>query len=643
MENNLDLKQSQIEQWVAEEATGAFNYTKVMDGQIPPNLYPHLRTILKRLKEKGVVYPVPSRGDGWWRPADNTLEELQWWESGEIEGDNLILPLNINNFCIIPRPSMVVIAGKYNAGKALRNGTPVLTPDGWVNIEDIKFGDTVYTQQGNESAVIGVFPQGYRKCYRFTFNDGCFIDSDGEHLWQVMTYTNRIFRKTGHGNDNTHFRGWTNKTTGDIVASYGIGNIIPRHKIMFPSADPVKLPHKDVSLDPYVLGLLLGDGSFKESSIIYTTSDDELVESIKQSGMDFVKTRNYEYRIRKLTGIIDGLGLHHKRSHEKFIPASYLFNSVDVRLAILQGLMDTDGTINKTGKYIEFTSVSEQLAHDVMFLVRSLGGRASVHTANSSYQSKGIKVDCKLNYRVSIKFETIKPFRLKTKLDRCSAHTKTSNRILCCIDDIGIDKTTCIKILDSSGLFVTKDFIATHNSAFCLNTVALNQDKWGGYLDFYVSEGAEMIKPKFAKLGITDAPAFRTYHRTENFADVIKPDNLSVIDYLRVDMEQSYAVSAKLFEIFNKLKTGIAVVAMQKPPGERKLAFGGASTAFEPALYIGMESNGSNKGWIGFEKIKIPRLYGGCDINVAKIEYRIKAGVEFYDIIEKLNGDFTQS
>ena len=75
---------------------------------------------------------------------------------------------------------------------------------------------------------------------------------------------------------------------------------------------------------------------------------------------------------------------------------------------------------------------------------------------------------------------------------------------------------------------------------------------------------------------------------------------------------------------------------MQKPPGERKLAFGGASTAFEPSLYIGMESNGSNQGWVGFEKIKIARNYGGEDPYALKVYYRIKGGVEFYDINNKI-------
>ena len=174
-------------------------------------------------------------------------------------------------------------------------------------------------------------------------------------------------------------------------------------------------------------------------------------------------------------------------------------------------------------------------------------------------------------------------------------------------------------------------------SAFCINTVKLNIPKWGGNLDYYVSEGAELVKDKFRKLGLPmEAPCFRTFRRTENFADVINPDNLSIIDYLRVDMTQTYAVSEKIFEIFNKLKTGIALIAMQKPGGERKLAFGGGATAFEPSLYVGMETTGMSSGWLGFEKIKIPRQYGGVDPYSIKINYKIKNGAEFYDIREEM-------
>ena len=179
-------------------------------------------------------------------------------------------------------------------------------------------------------------------------------------------------------------------------------------------------------------------------------------------------------------------------------------------------------------------------------------------------------------------------------------------------------------------------------SCFCINTVALNQNThWAGKIDFFVSEGADLMKPRFARLGITSAPAFRTYRRTENFADVIQKDNLSIVDYLRVDMEQPYAVSQRLFEIYNKVNkgTGIAVVAMQKPPGGRMLAFGGASTAFEPSLYIGMETTGNYTGWIGFEKVKIARGYGGYDMSKLKIDYRIEYGANFVDVKERLEYD----
>lgn len=174
-------------------------------------------------------------------------------------------------------------------------------------------------------------------------------------------------------------------------------------------------------------------------------------------------------------------------------------------------------------------------------------------------------------------------------------------------------------------------------SCFCLNTVALNQEKWRDKIDFYVSEGAELIKPRFAQLGITGAPSFKTYTRTENFADVIKKDRLSVIDYLRTDMEKPYVAAQRLFEIFNATiqGTGITLVAMQKPKG-RNLAFGGAATAWEPTLYIIMEPAGNGLGCVSFEKMKLVKGYGGIDPYKLRIDYRIEHGAKFTDIKERI-------
>lgn len=280
-----DLTQAKLEEWVQTQATGKFHYTKAMDGQILPQLYPQLRSMLHRCKEKGIAYPVDGR-DGWWRPADTKIEEVCWWDGDDVIGENIILPLGINKYCYIPLGSLILVAGKYNAGK----------------------------------------------------------------------------------------------------------------------------------------------------------------------------------------------------------------------------------------------------------------------------------------------------------------------------------------------------------TALCINIVNLNLEKWANKLDFYVSEGAEMMKAKFTSLNsyLPTPPPFKMYRRTENFADVIQADNLSVIDYLRVDMSQTYEVGNKLYEIWKVLDKGIAVVAMQKPPGDRKLAFGGASTAFEPALYVGMDNN-----WLGFEKIKIPKIMD-VDPYILKIRYRIAKGVNFYDIMEEI-------
>lgn len=165
-------------------------------------------------------------------------------------------------------------------------------------------------------------------------------------------------------------------------------------------------------------------------------------------------------------------------------------------------------------------------------------------------------------------------------------------------------------------------------TAFLINVVNQNLEKWANNIFFFVSEGAEMMNSKFKNLNahIPKPPPFKMFRRTEHFADVIRPNGLNVVDYLRVDMEQSYAIGTPLFQIFNKLgDKGIAVVAMQKPPG-RKLAFGGATTAFEPTLYVSMD-----KGYLEFEKIKVPRL-SDIDPYSVKITYKIGKGVNFYDV-----------
>lgn len=163
-------------------------------------------------------------------------------------------------------------------------------------------------------------------------------------------------------------------------------------------------------------------------------------------------------------------------------------------------------------------------------------------------------------------------------------------------------------------------------TTFCLNVVKLNLDKWKDNIFLFASEGLEQLSWKFRKLLplIEKPPPFKVYRRFDNFADVIQPDGLNIIDYLRTDMDKPYTVTNKLLEINKKLKTGVAVVAAQKPPG-RKLMFGGASTGAEPELYLSID-----KGYLEFEKIKAPKILD-YDPYRTKIHFKISQGVDFIE------------
>ena len=177
--------------------------------------------------------------------------------------------------------------------------------------------------------------------------------------------------------------------------------------------------------------------------------------------------------------------------------------------------------------------------------------------------------------------------------------------------------------IDEGAVILVAGVYNQGKTAFCLNVVNLNIEKWPNtYL--FASEGINQLSWKFRQMhpAVPMPPPFVVYKRFDNFADVIVPTALNVIDYLRTDMEQSYAVSNKISEIQKKLTTGIAVIAMQKPVG-RKIAFGGGATAWEPTMYISID-----KGYMEFEKIKAPKQMD-FDPYRAKWHFTISKGVNF--------------
>ena len=177
--------------------------------------------------------------------------------------------------------------------------------------------------------------------------------------------------------------------------------------------------------------------------------------------------------------------------------------------------------------------------------------------------------------------------------------------------------------IDEGGIILVAGLYNQGKTAFCLQTVNLNIEKWPNtYL--FDSEGINQLSWKFRQMtpAVPIPPPFVVYKRHDNFADVIVKDGLNVIDYLRTDMEQSYAIGNQISAIQRKLTTGIAVIAMQKPPN-RKIAFGGGSTAWEPSMYLSID-----RGYIEFEKIKAPK-HMNFDPYKMRQYFTIHKGVNF--------------
>lgn len=361
--------------------------------------------------------------------------------------------------------------------QALKDGTPVLTPSGWTAIESLRVGDTVYGQDGKPTKVLGVWPQGKRESYRVTFYDGTFVDCDADHLWNVRTGNNDYL---------------TRKTT-DLIGL--------KSDLEIPMVGEVEFQEKELLIDPYTLGVLIGDGSMSQRATVSVCTDLSIVNDCKvPAGHQWrflPGTEKAEGRVASFNVICDEwhkndvleatreLGLQGCRSWEKFIPEQYLFSSIEQRRELLRGLMDTDGKISKRGRK-EYHTTSSRLADDVKHLVDSLGGRAMVYRQDGGkYEWNGEERQGRDLYVVAISlWGSWNPFKLERKAERFKCNSRRRRMTIKSIERTGeMSDHTCITVAAPDGLFVTKNFIVTHNSqairtkAHSLMFVTKNKDR----------------------------------------------------------------------------------------------------------------------------------------------------------------------
>lgn len=358
--------------------------------------------------------------------------------------------------------------------KALRYGSKVYTSNGPVNIEDVSAGDKVLHPFSGETTVVETWDHKDIDIYRVYFRDGDYVDCCEDHLWEVY----KRWPSSLKIKDKTPFV----KSVKELI-----GDIQPRpqnYKWDVRLPEPILFEDKPVELHPYVVGLLIGDGSFG-NSICFHTADDELIEHIKDILGDTYDikidwdhdSKCTSYRINGLQPIIRSLGLFKKTSHFKFIPKQYIYNSIETRLWMLRGLMDTDGDccIDKRSKNSRsrFCTASIQLAKDVKEIVHSLGGICSINKTYTPYKGEN-----KLYYRCEIRM-SYNPFNLTRKAEKVLPRKIGElKRTIVKIEKLNEkDNARCLTLENNDGLFMTDNYVVTHNTGKTLLT-----DNMGYYI-----------------------------------------------------------------------------------------------------------------------------------------------------------------
>ena len=352
-------------------------------------------------------------------------------------------------------------------GKALRNDQRVCTPYGWTPIGKLSVGDEVIGSNGLPCNVVGVYPQGVRSLYRVTLQDGSSVIADAQHRWTVAR------KQRNPGLPETRSWVWDKIVTTEEMLRTGVRRG-REHRYRLPTVSPVEFAPQDLPIDPYTLGVLIGDGGLTQSPRLTTMDRDMIPHLVLGDGVEIHErdhvglAQTYLFATKKgapnpLLDNIRALHLNCKSEH-KFIPPPYLIGSVTQRFSLLQGLLDTDGY---AGDSISFSSSSHRLADDVCELVRSLGGTASVRP----------KVTPRLvHYRVSICLPSSlgNPFRIERKAREWKKSARFEpKRIVVDISPVDSDEATCIRVDADDALFVTEDYIVTHNSHLAMVLIAL--------------------------------------------------------------------------------------------------------------------------------------------------------------------------
>lgn len=391
-------------------------------------------------------------------------------------------------------------------GKSSTLDSLVRTPNGWVRMGDLKLNDEIITPDGGVANIVGVYPQGKIPCYRVYFEDGRWADCSEDHLWKV------------------HWPHWGEQGGGKwrVITLREIVDHMESHKksnncLSVPLIEPERKADIDLPIDPYVLGVILGDGSIYDNRVTICKPDDWLrlevgkllpegytVSEYYGDNKSFSIQRDGTKDVPNFATLLHDLGLKGTLSHTKFIPDIYMNASASQRWSLIQGLMDTDGTVETprmckdgvTPKHgaVEYSTTSLKMAHQVQEIFRSLGGLCKLSERQTYYTHNGEKRKGRLSFRVNPRMKNrTQLFRLPRKKDLTTIgdHKYQDNLKLAIksVEYIGEHEAQCIEVDHPDHLYITDDYIVTHNTV-----CALSLTSWIMY-----SSGYEFVVGLFTK------------------------------------------------------------------------------------------------------------------------------------------------
>ena len=352
-------------------------------------------------------------------------------------------------------------------GKAQPFYSKIKTPEGWSTMGEISVGDKVITPNNEEASIIEKYYHKDKPIYRITLVDGREVDACSEHLWDYYIRDSKV-KKTGN--------------TLELLELLSKGK-----KVSLPlPEEPItaKSDKCDFTIHPYVLGILLGDGSISHNSIAISSADTFIVEKVNSllpeshslkhsSKYDYRLTSDYvegKPRYNKILEELKALSLFGTKSDTKFIPEQYKKLNLEETLSLIQGLMDSDGSVEASGTSCEFSSCSKQLIDDFCELIYSLGGCANIQTRQTYYTYKGEKKVGKVSYRVR---PSKLPFTIRKELvslprkadimkpGRLDSANRVGVQSIAYLND---QDCACISLDSEESLYLTDNYVVTHNT-----------------------------------------------------------------------------------------------------------------------------------------------------------------------------------